>query len=319
MSCDDKCKIPIGIPAVHRLNSINHKFFLSDSQPNYPDYDTLRSGSLINPQGYMILKSSSSEASQQSENRDTEPADRVESPTEDAHLSHRSPGPTVEDIFEDIFEDDFDQRTVPLFFPTYLNLSDEIDQLDGANDPSSGSEDEFGEDDMNVFRSAGPMRKIARIESEDEYSSNTDESENEHNQDVDESEEENEVIPQQQEDQEDEGQLVTVSDFPEAKYVMKDGRNHVSIPHTGNVYIFFKSPQAKPSSISRHINDILTIAEVEPCLKEKPKLLLLLDDGLDWGGRGLQTLFYLGDLWRRLDLDLLVISRNALVIPNTIQ
>jgi len=55
----------------------------------------------------------------------------------------------------------------------------------------------------------------------------------------------------------------------------------------------------------------LTIAEDQPCLKEKPNLLLLLDDGLDWGGRGLQTLFYLGELWRLLDLDLLVISRNA--------
>ena len=92
---------------------------------------------------------------------------------------------------------------------------------------------------------------------------------------------------------------------------MKNYRKHVLTPHTGPSFVFFKGNSAKPSSVSRHMNDILSIAEVEKDLVEKPNLLLLLDDGLDYGGLGLQTLFYLGDLLLRLDLDLLLIARNA--------
>ena len=98
--------------------------------------------------------------------------------------------------------------------------------------------------------------------------------------------------------------------FPSEKIIVKDGREHVIYPNNGRSYIFFKSNRAKPPSISGHVNDILTIAEEEKCL-QKPNLLLLLDDGSDFGGRGHQTLFYLGDLWMRLDFDMLHIARNA--------
>ena len=40
-------------------------------------------------------------------------------------------------------------------------------------------------------------------------------------------------------------------------------------------------------------------------------LLVTNDFFFIFSGRGLQTLYYLGDLWLRLNLDLLVISRNA--------
>ena len=93
--------------------------------------------------------------------------------------------------------------------------------------------------------------------------------------------------------------------------ILKEEREHIVYPNTGRSYVFYKSHRAKPSSISRHVNDILNIAEVETSLRQKPNLLLLLDDGADFGGRGLQTLFYLGDLWMRLDLDMLLIARNA--------
>ena len=55
ISGDNKCKIPIGVTAVNRLNRLNHKFFQEDAMPNFPDHDH-RTGSLINPEGYMFLK-----------------------------------------------------------------------------------------------------------------------------------------------------------------------------------------------------------------------------------------------------------------------
>ena len=53
MSCDDKCKIPLGPPVVNRLTQIN-KFFLLGDSPNLPDHD-VRSGQTIVPNGYMYL------------------------------------------------------------------------------------------------------------------------------------------------------------------------------------------------------------------------------------------------------------------------
>ena len=65
--------------------------------------------------------------------------------------------------------------------------------------------------------------------------------------------------------------------------------------------------------------------------QKKPNLLLILDDGIDWGQRGLQTFYWLGKLWETLgirlkmklfwcllvylffiaDLDTLFVVRNA--------
>ena len=47
-----------------------------------------------------------------------------------------------------------------------------------------------------------------------------------------------------------------------AKTYMKDGREHVVFPSTGPCYIFLKSNRSKPSTIFRHVNDLLTIFEV---------------------------------------------------------
>ena len=105
--------------------------------------------------------------------------------------------------------------------------------------------------------------------------------------------------------------LTYLQEIPTDKIVVKEGRDHVWYPNTGRSYVFIKSHRAKPSNISRHCNDLLNIAQVEKCLQDKPNLLLLLDDGADFGGRGLQTLFYFGDLFMRLDLDMLLITRNA--------
>ena len=53
ISCDNKAKIPLGLPCVNRLSSLSHKFFIEG--PNFQDHD-LRTGYLINPEGYLVLE-----------------------------------------------------------------------------------------------------------------------------------------------------------------------------------------------------------------------------------------------------------------------
>ena len=54
MSLDDKAKVPIEPPIVHRQCQIN-KLFLAGDSPNLPDHDICGSGSKC-PNGYMILE-----------------------------------------------------------------------------------------------------------------------------------------------------------------------------------------------------------------------------------------------------------------------
>ena len=39
--------------------------------------------------------------------------------------------------------------------------------------------------------------------------------------------------------------------------------------------------------------------------------LVISDDGQDWSVKGLCTLTYLGRLWQNLDLDILIVVKNA--------
>lgn len=90
------------------------------------------------------------------------------------------------------------------------------------------------------------------------------------------------------------------------------GRAHIKVPRTGPSLVFYKSNRAKPSTISRHVDDILTLMEAMPEIKAKTKNLnLVVDDGCDWSGRSLQTFYWLGVLWMKLGLDVLILSRFA--------
>ena len=215
-----------------------------------------------------------------------------------------------------------------------LDITDEICQLDGAGD---SSEDEFEINFIENSRAVNQSlpRKRARIES---CSDSEDDNENirstsaaavpvrtspeiveiedcpdEENQDCHVREMTPPVLenPVNMSSPPEEHQERSAIDIPPHKILEKDGREHVAYQNTGRSYIFYKSHRAKPSNISRHCNDILTIAETESSLKEKPNLLLLLDDGADYGGRSLQTLYYLGILWMMLNLDMLIIARNS--------
>ena len=74
-------------------------------------------------------------------------------------------------------------------------------------------------------------------------------------------------------------------------YTVEDeiGRPHVKYPCTGELFIFNKPNNYKPSTIERHVNDILNIFEVRPELAKKSVLSLVADDGADWGMASLAT------------------------------
>ncbi|CAF1238698.1 unnamed protein product [Didymodactylos carnosus] len=54
LSCDNKCKIPIGSLAVSRYHQIR-RFFPKDQRPNYPDHD-FKEGPYITPCNYLELR-----------------------------------------------------------------------------------------------------------------------------------------------------------------------------------------------------------------------------------------------------------------------
>ena len=304
VSADNKAKIPIGIAAVNRLNSLSHKFFLSQSGPNFPDHDVLRSGSLINPEGYMILSNrrQNSESNPDVTGGMLPPEPPVEEEPGDLSQNNLSQGNEDDTETSTMAEDNTPDEV--------RGIQDEFCQLDGANDGSES--DQSDEYDIN-FLEHRPLPKRARIiPDEDEVDDpNIDED------DVDAAPRPLSVSSSDSEsgsDREDEDDVENEEAFNVdlGKTVTgRDGKPHIAFGHTGKTYIFFKSHAFKSSNISRHVNDLLTMAQIEDCMTEKPVLCLLLDDGADWSGRFLQTLFYLGDLFLRLNLDMLIISRNA--------
>ena len=155
------------------------------------------------------------------------------------------------------------------FFPSV-----QLDKRPRLND-GAGKESSDEESDCDLFPSA-QLDKRPRLNS-NEHDPNIDEDSEE--------EEEREQIGRSNSDAQGSNSRTEsqIPNIPDSRFVMKDGRKHVVTPHTGSVYVFFKGNKTHPASIRGHVNDLLTMAKVEKTL-EKPNLLLLLDDGLDWGG-----------------------------------
>jgi len=190
-----------------------------------------------------------------------------------------------------------EEQLEPVVGHLELSIEDAICQLDG-NDSDS---DDFGEEDfIGILRRTSQRNNQVISSSEEDTGGSDDETSNP-----------DDVIPTHEDELNEE--IETEAVFNTKGILTKDkyGRDHVSYPSTGPSYVFLKSNRAKPSNIWSHVNDIMTIYEAHDGLKPKPNLALLLDDGIDWGMRGLQTFYFLGYLWKALDLDLLVIGRNA--------
>ena len=324
ISADNKAKIPIGLPCVNRLNSLRHKFFLSGEQPNFPDHD-IRTGHLINPEGYMIVEFSrdGSETSDTSDNESFTQEDGNTLGSEEETDSENHTDPRGDCGNSDANDDEIilGQTEVEIVTPgpavqpqirgemsltSTMNVCgfhdvqdeflNEIPQTDGNQDRSSSSEDDFdyGFAANPAKRTRVEINSNANEEMGDDSSSSSSDSEPPQTQES--------PLNSPREDLD----LDEILDGEKVKD--SNGREHIKVPSTGETFVFYKSHRAKPSNIARHVEDLLTINEyrnIQSCL------LLLLDDGADWAGRSVQTKYWLGWLWKRLDLDMLIVARNA--------
>jgi len=326
ISADNKCKIPCGgLSVVNRLNVLNKKYFPKSQMPNFPDHD-IRCGSLINPEGYMILDGGYDKDADEG--------------IEESHTNSRSRSDDnrARDGFNVFQQDDYDNNEVEPVLSEYLHeptspqdndqnqtpamdclesqslvqidmhereVTDEIIfQCDGGNDTTSDEDDEG---------CSSPARKRAKlvINSDSEDSENATEVMTVDNTGSDNDNNLTEPGHLEVEWPGVEPMPVFIPEHKLDRIININGVNRVAIPNTGRSYVFNKSHRKKPSTIWRHMNDLLTMAKVEDCMVKKGCQLLLVDDGADWGGRTLTTQYFLGRYFLEADLDMLKISRNA--------
>ena len=90
----------------------------------------------------------------------------------------------------------------------------------------------------------------------------------------------------------------------------KLGRPHVAYGHSGKAYVFYHS---RTSSIALHLSNIDSIiASLSPEDRAKMKVLVLsADDGYDWSLKVNITDHLLGLIWKRYDLDCVIMVKNA--------
>ena len=156
---------------------------------------------------------------------------------------------------------------------------DILSQLDGADSSESDmdEDEEFNTDNMFHLGNRSKRPRLApfmEIQSSDSEEENSD------------SDRQSIVSPEALELEDDnaeptdpESQTSTFN-VPQEKIIVHNGREHVILPNTGPSYIFNRSHRAKPSTIWRHCNDLISLSEVEPSMKQKPVLALILDDGI---------------------------------------
>ena len=126
-----------------------------------------------------------------------------------------------------------------------LEIEDAIYQLDGNNSNSESEEDEFGLNDVFGQHRSQKRPRLQLDSSSEEESAPT-----------------NVNVESESEDETEQGNQAEADVNTGAKLFMKDGRQHVVIPTTGPCYIFLKSNRKKPSTILRHINDLLNVYQV---------------------------------------------------------
>ena len=91
----------------------------------------------------------------------------------------------------------------------------------------------------------------------------------------------------------------------------KLGRPHIAYGHSGKAYVFYHSRQ--PSSIALHLSNIDSIIKsLSQEERDKMKVLVLsADDGYDWSLKVNITDHLLGLVWKRYNLDGIIMVKNA--------
>ena len=94
--------------------------------------------------------------------------------------------------------------------------------------------------------------------------------------------------------------------------IVKDklGRPHVAYGHTGKSFVFYHT---KPSTIAVHLSNIDSILSSLPIMEKQKMAVLVLtsDDGNDWSLRSGITGHLLSLVWKKYNLDAVLIVKNA--------
>ena len=360
-SVDDKCKIPMGTPAVSRLVH-QRRFFMKDQAPKLADHD-LRTGFMIVPNGYMRLQTKTNfidtratvspkgmaESMEANEMIDTlleDEADyKVEEKAqqfldsnilEDLHLIPNSETPAVpsKDLsFEEFYPPEEEYIPVDDLFVTgkvlcfcettqwsckickkpccdFCASGDSAEELSkrfcklcaapGCSWQVDGQFDSDSDSGSDLEPRKHKKRCLAAVDT-----SSDDELKESEVQIIDDLEEDLGSFNEQS---------ANNIEAVEAKFKIiedEEGREHVSYPHTGEFYIFFKSNTYKPSTIERHLNDMTNIRENNTTSGNKPVLVIIADDGADWGLRSPVTAHALGKFFRDSNLDFLAFVKIA--------
>ena len=224
ISCDNKAKIPLGLPCVNRLSSLSHKFFIEG--PNFQDHD-LRTGYLINPEGYLVLEFNSDCIDEElylyELNVEGTTQETVDLSETHEHANQYLPY-TLDEQLQSQYQQDvpWSNSIDPLVSENNDEIMPEvIIQTDGA--ASSASSDEFGED--YDFPQANMKRHIRIVSDEEQCDSDRDH-------DTDSDSEEDIILNSEDID--------SVFIEPGAdKIIERNGRKHIKIPATGLVPLCF--------------------------------------------------------------------------------
>ena len=88
-------------------------------------------------------------------------------------------------------------------------------------------------------------------------------------------------------------------------------RPHINIPHTGSALVVARAQKFHSSSVESHVNDIYPLLKSLKSDQGKSVVLLTVDSGPDWNVSFLANAIFFYRLWRKLELDLLVVCCYA--------
>jgi len=91
------------------------------------------------------------------------------------------------------------------------------------------------------------------------------------------------------------------------------GREHIATPHGGQLFQFFASNHATPSTIAQHVNHLTIAREVlkDTLMEDKKIEMHVVDQGADWDYHAPITRYYLWQYFKYNKLNLLVFASFA--------
>jgi hypothetical protein len=91
----------------------------------------------------------------------------------------------------------------------------------------------------------------------------------------------------------------------------KHGRLHIIYPRTGTLHVYNYPGKFHSTTSMTHSRDLKKILQSDILRENKAAVAVLCDNGPDWSFKSQLTIFYMGRLWRDMDLDYLTVCSYA--------